>query len=727
MRSMAEFFDPSSSFALLGAFLWGGGALGLGLLVRSLALKGVERLFADPDLLRLLSRYSLHWVWIGSAYAFLGNLPAWPIGFFYLYRVLDAYLILSATFVGAVGMALLARKFFHTKYPEIPLPAGLYTGLVASVGTVGVLILFGYLGMTILPMVALLAIGAMTALLAFQETLVNLSAGLHLFTERLFSVGDHIRLGSGEEGQVLAIQWRATRIQTPNGQVVIVPNRKVLHNTIFHTRPLQIQDAGSVREKLKSLLAGKPFVLVSNREPYIHERGPEGLQWSKPAGGLTAALDPLMQAVGGLWVAWGSGNADRESSTPEGKTRVPPDQPAYTLKRIWLDDRELGQYYAGYSNGVIWPLCHLALEKIARREEDWKVYQQVNERFAEGVVQEIPKDLEGALIWVHDYQLALVPQYLRKRSPSARICHFWHIPWPPFDVFRILPERKELLDGLLHADLIGFQIDRYRDNFIQCVENALGEKVGPDGVIGVKHRTVVKSFPISVDFDQFQGWAGVPGAREEMDRIRTALALAPDGFIGIGVDRLEYTKALVERFEALDLFFSRYPHYRGRFTFVQVAPSSRAEMEVYKEYAEKVLRLVDDVNRRHARNGWRPILFFREKLSHQTLALYYRLADLAIISSTADGMNLVAKEYVASQVDEKGVLLLSELAGASEQLDGAYLINPYDVEGLCESIRTALGAPPEVRRILMRGMREHVRAHTLYHWVGEIFSALEKL
>ncbi|HET6370565.1 MAG TPA: trehalose-6-phosphate synthase, partial [Nitrospiria bacterium] len=273
--------------------------------------------------------------------------------------------------------------------------------------------------------------------------------------------------------------------------------------------------------------------------------------------------------------------------------------------------------------------------------------------------------------------------------------------------------------------LIGFQLDRYLENFAQCVEKTLGEKVNGDRLTLGNHQTVLKTFPISIDFDQFHQWATQPQAEREMQTIRSLLNLPPEGFVGIGVDRLEYTKALLERFQAIDLFFTRYPQYKGKFTFVQVAPTSRAEMEVYQDYAEKVRALIEEINGRHACDGWKPIHFQQEKLSHATLALYYRMADLAIISSTADGMNLVAKEYVASQVDEKGLLLLSEMAGASEQLEGAFLINPYNIEGVCEAIRTALGTPHTVRRLLMRRMREQVRDYTLYRWVGENFSTLE--
>jgi alpha,alpha-trehalose-phosphate synthase [UDP-forming] len=718
-------FGHIISSDLLMAFFWGLLALLVGFPVRSLALSYLRRLSIDKELLDVLARHSRYWIWIIALYALMGNIPASPIWFLYAYRGMDAYLILSITYVCAIGSTLLARELLHKKYPQLPLATGFYRTLRATVGTIGGMIIFHHLGIYILPALAILAIGGIALIFAFQETLINLSAGFHILTEQSFQPGDHIRLGSGEEGQVLAVNWRTTRIQTPQQQVLIIPNRKVAQTTIFHIRPTQTWNAESVRVKLKELLAGRPFVLVSNREPYVHQKSPEGPQWTNPAGGVTAALDPLMQAVGGLWVAWGSGSADRESSDPSGKVMVPPDQPTYTLKRIWLDEEELTHYYAGYANGVIWPLCHLALDKVEHRETDWQVYREVNRRFAEGVIEEVPKDKDEGLVWVHDYQLALVPRFLREKNPFLQICHFWHIPWPPFDVFRALPERREILEGLLAADLIGFQVDRFLENFAQCVEKTLGEKVNGDRLILGNHQTLLKTFPISIDFDQFHQWATQPQAEREMQAIRDLLNLPPEGFVGIGVDRLEYTKALLERFQAIDLFFTRYPQYKGKFTFVQVAPTSRAEMEVYKDYAEKVRALIEEINGRHASDGWQPIHFQQEKLSHATLALYYRMADLAIISSTADGMNLVAKEYVASQVDEKGLLLLSEMAGASEQLEGAFLINPYNIEGVCEAIRTALGTPQSVRRLLMRRMREQVRDYTLYRWVGETFSTLE--
>lgn len=708
---------------LLSAFNWGGLTILLGYFARYVFLQRLRRRPIGSKLLDTTTSVSHHWIWILGGYVFLSDIPFAPVWLPYAYRLLGAYLILSVTIALSKGSEILFRKFIQKKYPQIPVGRGPYIALQVTIGAIGGMIVFSYLGLFVLPVLTVLGIAGIASVLAFQDTLRNLSGGFHLFSEEPLHVGDHIRLESGEEGQVTAINWRTTRIHTPFQQVVIVPNQKIAQSTIVHIYPTQQWTAESVREKLSNLLLGRPFVLVSNREPYAHQHGPDGLQWTRPAGGVTAALDPLMQEFGGVWVAWGGGDADRESASPDGKVAVPPDQPSYTLKRIWLSDEDLKHYYAGYSNGVIWPLCHFALDKIDLREVDWEVYREVNRSFAEGVIEELPKG-EG-LVWVHDYQLALVPQFLRDLKPSLQICHFWHIPWPPFDVFRALPQRRELLEGLLSADLIGFQVESYLENFMQCVEKVLGDEISDRIVIRQRHRTLLKTFPISINFEQFNQWATAPQAAQEMEKLRHLLNLPPEGSIGIGVDRLEYTKALIERFEAIAIFFDRYPQYRGRFTFIQVAPSSRAEMGIYQDYAEKVSRLITNVNQQHATKGWKPIHIINEKLSHDTLAAYYRMADLAIISSTADGMNLVAKEYVASQVDEKGVLLLSEMAGASEQLEGAYLINPYDTAGLCEAIRTALGTPPAIKRLLMQRMREQVRSNTLHRWVGEIFTALE--
>lgn len=709
----------SLSWSLFSGFLWGGSALFLGFLARSLSLRYLRRCTVNPDLLHLFSRVSQYWVWILGGYVFLGSTPASPIWFLYVYRALNIFLILSVTVVCAKGSAILVRNYLRRRHPQLPSGSGVYVTLQAGIGAVGGIILFQYLGFLMMPALAIMGIMAIASLLAFYETLINLAAGLHLLIERPFRLGDHIRLGSGEEGEVTAIQWRTTRIQSSTQQVIIVPNRKIVQSTIQHIYPARAWDAVTVRDSLSAFLAGRPFVLVSNREPYVHQWMGEEIQWSRPAGGVTAALDPLLQAVGGLWVAWGSGDADRETSSPDGKVAVPPDQPSYTLKRVWLNADELDRFYAGYSNGVIWPLCHLALDKVEYREADWEAYRQVNRRFAEGVFEEV-SNIEG-VVWVHDYQLALVPQYLREKNPCLKIYHFWHIPWPPFDLYRALPQRKEIIEGLLSADLIGFQVDRYRENFSQCAKELLGVEANGTEITYSGHRTVLRTLPISIDFDQFTRWASAPDAEQEMKRIRQFLGLPPEGFIGIGVDRLEYTKALVERFEAISLFLKRYPEYLGRFTFVQVAPSSRNEMEVYREYSERVRHLVERINKEYAREEWTPIHFMQEKLDHPTLALYYRMADLAIISSTADGMNLVAKEYVASQVDEKGVLLLSEMSGASEQLEGTFLINPYDTESLCEAIRTSLGIPLPLKGLLMRRIREQVRTNTLYRWVGETF------
>jgi alpha,alpha-trehalose-phosphate synthase [UDP-forming] len=466
-------------------------------------------------------------------------------------------------------------------------------------------------------------------------------------------------------------------------------------------------------EKLKD----RRFVVASNREPYVHRKQKNEIRCERPAGGVTAALDPLLKQVNGVWVAWGSGDADRETVDAKSRIRVPPDQPAYALRRVWLSPEEVQNYYSGYANRFLWPLCHVTLDKVVYRRKYWASYRGVNERFADAVVEEMG-DRPG-IVWIHDYHLAVCPLYVRRKKPDARISLFWHIPWPAHDVFRICPQRKELIEGMLACDQIGFHLDRYRQSFLECVKAELGAVIEPsrDAVVFRDHRTVIQALPVSIDYDYFVRQAAHPDSEKRMANLRKRLKARPDAIIGLGVDRLDYTKGLVKRFWALEDFLERYPEFHGRFIFLQVATPTRAETETYRDYRDLLRSTVQEINGRFGRKDWKPVEFIEGHLSHEALAAYYRLADFCLVTSLYDGMNLVSKEYVASQIDDRGVLILSEMAGSLEGLEGALPINPYDVEGMAAAIREAIAMPAEEKKIRMSRMRSYIQKYDIYHWM----------
>jgi|Deesub1362B_J571_1020462.scaffolds.fasta_scaffold00226_5 alpha,alpha-trehalose-phosphate synthase [UDP-forming]/trehalose-phosphatase len=481
-----------------------------------------------------------------------------------------------------------------------------------------------------------------------------------------------------------------------------------------------------ISNKLKAFLDGgfaeKPLVVVTNREPYIHKKTNSGIKYEAAAGGVATALDDVMKATGGVWVAWGSGSADKDVVDDNNSIWVPPDEPSYILKRVWLTPSQVENYYNGYSNRVLWPLCHIALERVYFKEKYWKAYREVNELFANSVI-EISED--NPVVWIHDYHLCLVPAILRQRNPNLTIAHFWHIPWPDWSVFRICPQAEELIKGLLGCDLIGFQIPLFVKNFLDCVSECL-----PAADVDYFHSTVrfdghltnVKTFPISIDFEKFDSTASDKSIERKIKEIKREYNLE-NKYIGIGVDRLEYTKALIKRLQAIDLFFEKYRSMRERFTFIQISASTRMQ-EPYLSYKKAVEKMIGKINEKFSTDRWKPVIYLDKKLSYPELVAFYRMADVAIISSIYDGMNLVAKEYIASQIDRKGTLILSELAGAAEELEGAILINPYDIESFAKSIYKALKMSFQEKQKRMDMMREHVKEHDIYNWISEILKEI---
>ncbi len=464
-------------------------------------------------------------------------------------------------------------------------------------------------------------------------------------------------------------------------------------------------------------LPGKSLIIVSNREPYIHKKAGSNIKVERPAGGLTSAMDEALKAMGGTWVAWGSGSEDRYNVDDKNRVEVPPGKPSYTLKRVWLSTEQVNNYYHGFSNHVLWPLCHIVLDRVYFRKKYWADYREANQAFADAVLEEAG---DRSIVWIHDYHLCLVPELLKIKNPDLTVAHFWHIPWPNFSVFRICPQFQEIFKALLSNDLIGFQIPLFVHNFMECIRESLDEAEIDyrNETISYKgHITKLMAFPISVDFDKFNSLALSSKTVNALKKIKKRYALE-NRFVGIGVDRMEYTKGLIKRFQAIELFFERYPEYKGRFTFIQIAVPTRLK-EPYVSYKATVEGLVRKINKKYSLEGWNPIVYRDTKSEHEDLAAYYRLADAAIISSLYDGMNLVAKEFISSQADKKGILLLSEFAGAAEELEGAILVNPYDTEDFSDSIKTVIDMKEEERKCRIDILRRQVKEKDIYRWISD--------
>jgi alpha,alpha-trehalose-phosphate synthase [UDP-forming] len=462
------------------------------------------------------------------------------------------------------------------------------------------------------------------------------------------------------------------------------------------------------------------LLVVSNREPYEHRWGEEvgEVRIKRPAGGLTSALDPLLQAIGGVWIAWGSGDADAAVVDEDDRIGVPPEDPTYTLRRLWLDQHDVNRYYLGYSNQFLWPLCHYRPALTRVRARYWERYRRVNRRFADAVIDEARTG--GSVVWLQDYHLALVPAMVRARRSDLSLSHFWHIPWPPVEIFEVTPQASALIGGLLANDLMAFQLPSHRSNFLRCASALVGAEVDWKNRTATLngHTCHVGSFPISIDIDSFVSASTVPDAEAAVARLRERYC-PPGGQLGIGVDRMDYSKGLPEKLKALDILWERYPEYRETFSFVQVAVPSRTDIEAYDELTQKVERLAWEINDRYRTDSWRPVHLIKQSLPAERLAILYRAADLCIVSSLRDGMNLVAKEFVVCQADERGVLLLSKFAGAAAELDEALEVNPYDPEDFARVLRDALALPQEERARRIQALRQGLRS--IYDWMTDIF------
>lgn len=481
-----------------------------------------------------------------------------------------------------------------------------------------------------------------------------------------------------------------------------------------------------LREWVLSKLQDKALFVVSNREPYMHLKNGNQIECIVPASGLVTALEPVLKACGGTWIAQGSGNADRETADAMGRLRVPPEEPQYQLRRVWLTPEEDKGFYLGFSNEGLWPLCHIAHTRPVFRPQDWAQYQEVNRRFAQAVFEEI-EDCANPCILVQDYHFALLPRLIKAKRPDARVSIFWHIPWPNPESFGICPWRRELLEGMLGADVIGFHTQFHCNNFLETVDRFLESRIDYEHftVNRESHTTWVKPFPISIDF------GGDEPPVQNFAPVDRRMLLKPYGieaeFIGVGVDRLDYTKGILERFRAIEYFLDQHKEYRGRFTFVELGAPSRGDIPKYAEFLAEVTREEARINARFRTARWKPILFLKKHHSHREIQPFYLAADVCMVTSLHDGMNLVAKEFIAARKDLKGCLILSQFTGAARELTDALIINPYDVEQTAEAIHAALEMPASDQETRMRRLRESVRNRNIYRWAGDIVGDMAQI
>ena len=484
--------------------------------------------------------------------------------------------------------------------------------------------------------------------------------------------------------------------------------------------------AERLREHVRAKLGGRPLLVVSNREPYRHVRRGGKVECVTPASGLVTGLEPLLRACGGTWLAHGDGDADRETADAAGRLLVPPDAPRYELRRLWLDPDEERGYYDGFANEGLWPLCHIAHTRPLFRAEDWASYRRVNRRFALAALEELA-GREEPWVLVQDYHFALLPRLLKGRKPDARVAIFWHIPWPNPEAFGICPWQTELLEGMLGADLIGFHTQYHCNNFLDTVDRFLEARVDRErfAVSRGPHTTIVRPFPISVEFPPRGGRRTAPAAEERAELLRRH-GISPE-LVLVGVDRLDYTKGIIERLKGLERLLERREELRGRVTLFQIGAPSRSTLKRYRDFAEEVAAEAARLNQRFTGRGAPPVALLDRHHSHEEILAYYRAADACVVTSLHDGMNLVAKEFVAARDDERGVLVLSRFTGAARELRDALIVNPYDADGLADALHQALTMAPDEQALRMSRLRRQLRENNIYRWSGHLITELSSV
>ncbi|QQG44232.1 MAG: trehalose-6-phosphate synthase [Candidatus Roizmanbacteria bacterium] len=464
----------------------------------------------------------------------------------------------------------------------------------------------------------------------------------------------------------------------------------------------------------KRALKNKRLIVGIQREPYMHVKTDDGIKVEKTAGGAHTLLDGILKQVNGVMVALASGDADKLVVDEKGRIKIPPKEKNYTLKRIFLSKKDYDGFYYGFANQTLWPLCHVVFIKPVFSHEWWNAYVKVNQEFTNAILDEV--GAEEALVWINDYHLALVPQMLKEKNPKIRIGTFWHIPWPTYEVFRICPWRKQIIEGLLGSDFIGFHRGYHVENFIECSRRELEVIVDsePRSVTYKNHHTKLENIPAGIDYHEIK-------ARLENQKPPTEKLIKKDfgfdyEFLAIGVDRIDYTKGLIERLNIIDRFLEKYPKFKEKFVYLSIAAPSRTRIPAYKDLNKQIEEKIEEINAKYSIGGWKPIHFINKIFLREKIFSYYQLADLCMVTSLDDGMNLVAKEYVICAPAEKGALLLSKFTGAAKDLRSAFLINPYDIDGTVDALLQALTMKKEERAKRMNEMKAVVKENNIYDW-----------
>ncbi len=494
-----------------------------------------------------------------------------------------------------------------------------------------------------------------------------------------------------------------------------------------HTRVQkdEVWTQGKLRDLIHAKLGENAFFVVSNREPFMHmfDKKTGKIKCVRPASGVVTAIDPILRACGGTWIAHGSANADRQMVNSKDKLGVPPEDIRYILKRVWLTKEEEEGYYYGFANEGLWPLCHVTHTRPIFRDSDWQMYKNVNKKFAESILSELPA--KSPFVFLQDYHFTLLAKMIKEKRPDATIALFWHVPWPSPEVFSICPYQHEILEGMLACDLIGFHVQNHCNNFLDTANRLIECRVDTEkfSIVRANKETHVKAFPISVDsyFDK-----NPEKDKDTIEKIKEEFDLK-DKIIAVGVDRIDYTKGLIEKILSVDRFLEKYPEYKNKFVFIQLAAPSREHIKHYHELISEIDELVEKKNWKHSEGNWKPILYLKRHFSPEEISPYFKLGDICIVSSLHDGMNLVAKEYIASRTDLSGSLILSRFTGAARELTDATLINPYSIEEFADAIKNTIELPREDKKKRMENMRKIILENNIYRWAGDIVTELTGL
>jgi trehalose-6-phosphate synthase len=492
-----------------------------------------------------------------------------------------------------------------------------------------------------------------------------------------------------------------------------------------HRRALGPQagwDPERLRTLLRTQLRGDQVIVVSNREPYIHEKTADGILVKRPASGLVTAVEPVMRACSGTWIAHGSGSADRSVVDRKDRVGVPPGKDEYMLRRIWLTAEEESGYYGGFANEGMWPLCHVAHVRPVFRESDWNYYRAINQRFADAVVEEAHG--EDPVVLVQDYHFALLPAMIRAKLPRATILTFWHIPWPNPESFGICPWRRQILEGMLGSTILGFHTQFHCKNFIETVDRYLEARIEHEHstISFRKKKTLVASYPISIEWPTDAAMAALPSVAECRRTVFERVNLPANACLAVGVDRFDYTKGILERLHAVEHLLETSAEWIGRFVFIQVAAPTRSALDEYRMFQERIERVTQRINERFGSGDYQPVHLLAQHHEHDAVTELLRAADICVVTSLHDGMNLVCKEFVAARDDERGVLVLSRFAGAAREMPEALIVNPYHVEETADALLRAATMPVAEQRERMAALRMTVREFNVFRWAGHMLA-----